>query len=1066
MPRILAPPTTLSADTIAKFWRRDELDLTEAQQYLLPEFKRWLERRQNNHIADFLIGKPVAEAPDKLTREFIADILGRFRPQSQGIEAIGLLAKLVDRANAEELIPLCPPPIPALLKRLPSPFRAERWPTLDVAPQLRRILAISVRSPVPLRRSKSGPDRVARIALGQILVSAIVHGGLVAAPLLEALIARLTSEPCPLSCLGDRIFAELSVGFKKQSNAEFRRWFPDPLTSLLILNLPPNIVRIAAGTSEIPADQGKRFIWQCISAFLRSMDADYRHPNTLKRLLDAARLDLETRIPIVLANYAAREFVSHSLKPSVYRRLHGIRPSPELTANENEVAGGNSGIPSAAIPEDLCTSPIIEARWLSALRTAMRGQDRSQIIKQIDGLIAQPAEGFTRGEPGEVFAGFALRLLSVSNDSGSKMAVSTAKAMTLSISVRVGGLAGHDISRFGAEEWCGLYEEAISDAETPGIRRKLIRTLISFQRYLEKDRGIDHLEHSEIFADGAGLVPVDANVISDSEFFKIRERFSEGAADALPGLETKQGIDRLAEIAWLILTLAYRCGLRRMEVLKLEMTDLLLLGRPALIVRPTEARTLKTKSSTRKLPIDALLNVEELSRLSKWAARRKDEESAFAFSHFLFAIPSRNFTFVPQDTLFRLLHKIMREVTGDPSLRFHHLRHSFASRSFIVLATKGTEQAHRINATLPGYDTPLASAETFRQRLYGNTCMTRRDIWAVSSLLGHSGPDVSVEHYIHHFDIALAEAMTRPGIAPEISTVIDASGKSKSRAYQYLQNGTLDSWVAHLHRKKFGSQKPVDTDSPSFDAPKSAIDPDDASDSLLRIWRLLLLAETSGKGLDEISERYGINQERLEAYHRSARWLASLKLSEKGNSFRHRFTAWAPDRRSPDQKRRLACPTKPHEKRDIQSFNQLATAFREAYRKNRALSYRVVEHYAQEAKPDFGGLIFKDPQQPQVAQDFLEFLKLIGCKASDIEFIAFDVTSKRSPHTAMWRKALAIHSSVRIRKLAPPNGRKDWGCPWLGIQPIFPDDHGAKMGSAGFRFLMTMAAIAMKVTGG
>jgi integrase len=1054
----LEPATSLSPDTIAKFWRPEELDLTEAQHSLLPEFKRWLERRKNVQVANFLTGKPVNEIPNKLPKEFIADVLGRFRPQSHAIEAIGLLAKLLDRANAEDVVSLCPPPIPALLKRLPSPFRSDRWPTLEVAVQLRAELANSVRRPEILRRSKFGPDRIARIAIGQMLVSAIVHGGLLAAPLLEALIERLAQDTCPWSCLGGRFYTELSIGFRKQSNAEFRRWYPDPLSSILLMQMSPETLRIATSESS---GQGKRFIWHCISAYLRNLGSHQSYPNTLNRLLDAVRLDLETRIPIAIVNYAAREFVSHSLKPSVYRRLHGLPTSEPPLSQENEASDEKRTQPSAEIVEDMESSSTIESRWLTRLRVALRGQDRNVLIRQIETMLTQPAEGFSEGEAGQVFAGFALRLLSVSSDNGSKMAISTARGVALSISVRVGGLAGHDISNFGAEEWMGLFEEAISDAETPGTRRKLIRALILFQQYLEKDHGIDHVDRSEIFAEGRGLVPVDANIVSESEFLKIRERFSECASEELPGLATNQGIDRLADIAWLILTLAYRCGLRRMEVLKLELSDVLIRGRPELLVRPTEARTLKTKSSTRKLPLLALLGHDELHRLKTWFELRQVEERASRFSGFLFALPQRNFTFVPQDTLFRLLHKIMREVTGDPSLRFHHLRHSFASRNFIVLATNNSKQGERILATLPGYDTPLASAETFRQSLYGHSRLTRKHIWAVSSLLGHSGPDVSVEHYIHHFDIALAEEMTRPGIAPEISTVIDASGKSKSQAYQHLQNGTLDSWVAHLHYKMFGrEEEPVQG---SLIQTKTVVEPSDAPASLMRVWRLLFLLETSGKNLGVISERHGINQQTLEAYLRSARGIASLKLSDQGSTYRHRFTQFVPDRRNPSCKIRVACPTKPHETRDVVTFNKLASAFRMAYRENKPLMARVVKNYVQDASPNFGGLIFRDVSHPEQAIDFISFLKVIGLSSPDIEFTGFDVTSKRSPHTSAWRKALGIHSSVTIKKLTPPNGRRNWACPWLAIQPIFPDEHSKKIGSAGFRFLMVMAAIAMSI---
>ena len=86
----------------------------------------------------------------------------------------------------------------------------------------------------------------------------------------------------------------------------------------------------------------------------------------------------------------------------------------------------------------------------------------------------------------------------------------------------------------------------------------------------------------------------------------------------------------------------------------------------------------------------------------------------------------------------------------------------------------------------------------------------------------------------------------------------------------------------------------------------------------------------------------------------------------------------------------------------------------------------------------------------------------MGLKSDEIEFIGYDVTSKRSPLTSKWRKALKLHSSVNISSKTPPNGRKDWACPWIGIQPIFPDEHGKKMASAGFRFLMVMAAIILR----
>ena len=1053
----------LTEEEVARLWRPDGIELTPIQMNLLPDIRQWLTRRRQSPLADYLVGKPVETLSPTLARELTADTLARFRPPSQGVEAASLLVKVIDRGNAEGIFVLCPPPVPVLIKRQPSPFHEDRWPLLEVASHLRSLLAQSICQPASPGGNGTESKKLARIELGKLLLSAVVHGGLLNPSALAALLNRLDTDT-PLSCLGDRVFAELSLDYRNQACGEFRRWFPDPLSAILILALPRNTVCNATEAKKMLTNDWKRFIWQCISAFLKSVDAYQSSPNTLKLLFDAVRLDLESRIPIYLVNYASRAFVSHSLKPSTYRRLHGV----PLNLNHDEDKPGKHAAPpdrpGVGIPGDADVSSDMEPRWLHHLRGAMKGNDRSQIIHRLNVLMTTPAPGFQRGEAGEIFAGCALRMFTVSNDNKVKMAVSTARAVVSSVSIRLGGLAGHDVSDFGTEQWGDLYQEALSDAETPGVRRRLARALRDFQRYLEQDRGAEPIADGELFAAANGLVPVDANLISEVEFLEIRARFTEAAADELPGLATRQGGDRLAEIAWLILTLAYRCGLRRMEVLKLEINDLMLDGRPDLLVRPSEARTLKTKSSTRKLPLDALLSTEELDRLRRWRDLRRQDEAKNAYSRFLFSIPGRGFTFVPQDTLFKLLHSVMREVTGDPTLRFHNLRHSFASRTYVMLAASAGGCAANVLATLPGYAQPLKLADELASNLFGHHQVTRRHVWAVCSLLGHSAPDISAEHYIHHLDIILAESLSCDPIAPTTHTVIEASRASQAQGYRHRSGSRLDGWVAHLFHRKFPAAKVTANRMPVKAIPGSAPiakTSNDASESLLRIWRLLLIHRTRDRTNEELSDRYGIEAARLERYASTAIWLSDLRMSAKTGAYRHRFMEWTPDRRHPEQRRRIACPIKPHENRDRAVIVRLAEQIRDKFGPNRELIQRVVGHYVEGARPDCSGMIFTSPEQPEQALEFLRFLELLGCEKNEVEFISFDVTSARSSRTAAWRRALGLKSSTPISKAAPPNGRRDWACPWLEIRPVFPDNNGKKMGSAGFRFVMVMTAVAI-----
>ena len=248
----------------------------------------------------------------------------------------------------------------------------------------------------------------------------------------------------------------------------------------------------------------------------------------------------------------------------------------------------------------------------------------------------------------------------------------------------------------------------------------------------------------------------------------------------------------------LILTLAYRCGLRRSEVLMLELTDVLV-GYPAeLLVRPTAARRLKTTSSTRRMPLEALLTKDEMAELRQWFKTRKSDEAEQSFSRNLFALKEKNQIFIPADTLIKLLHQTMRDVTKDGSLRFHHLRHSFSSTAVLKLMASTLKNKEWAQLVPAGFENHLAESAAFRNRLYPNDQMTRRDAWIVAIMLGHSGPDVSMEHYTHVLDICLAWQLASPEIAPSEKAVVAASEKDRSTAYRRKKSGTLHSWVAHL----------------------------------------------------------------------------------------------------------------------------------------------------------------------------------------------------------------------------------------------------------------------------
>jgi len=1053
------PHYQLTKQEVDQIWSVPTHTLAK-QKESLDTLRRWLGRKckKPNPLGLYLIGQAVDDiSPDHMA-DLAADMLFKIRPKSKAVSDLLLLGKVIDYGNELDIFELCPPPVPLITPRQRSPFSEMRWPHLDVASRLRDRLSDSLRYPTLLPRNKMPPKRIAQYALGQILISAIVHGGLIHKDILEALVFRLRNDSTVLDCLGDRVFVELSLGWRQQVDAEFRRWFPDDLTAAMLLYLKPELLRTVFQDVE-ETHLLNRAIWPCIRTFLRHARIKGEHfPRSLSVLLDAVKLDFETRMPIMLAHYASRNFVAHSLKPEVWRRLHGLTVSASTPAMPESSRAISP--PGMGLTTDVDDTEEVEPRWLRPLREALRPKIRYQSENNIKALLDQPAIGFKPGQPGHLFARFAYRLLKYCNDNKVKMSVRAAGAYVISVSKRLGGLIGaDDLSHWGASEWTALYEEALSDVEhNKGQRRKLARALREFQRYLELDHGAEKIDEGEVFGSADGLVPVDANIISHDEFLRIRDRF---AKEVLVDFHSD-----LADIAWLMLTLAYRCGLRRMEALKLELNDVLIEAPAELLVRPTEARRLKTKSSTRKIPLHALLDAVEMTRLKEWLERRREFEQQNNYSIFLFAVPALKFVFTPQDTLFKLLHRVMREVTGDSSLRYHHLRHTFATCSQIALALTAAAKPSLMVKSLPGFGLTAEAANEFRQRLYGNARMTRRDIWAVSELLGHSSPEVSLQHYIHLLDLTLADQLRHPDIAPDVATVVAATNKSDSRAYAHQNESTLSAWIATLWRQHHPSQTKDQTKSQTKHVPAVRDNPAttenaDKTDTIDRIWRLLFAHSVRHLSIAELVQTYGVDARNMDRYIRNAQWLHAMTLSASGKKYRHRFHQKVPDKRFPDHSVRTLAPIKPHEHRDRRLIQELLPKMRSVAMQEKDLTARVFEYFAHNAKPNFAGLIFKEPAQPQAAIDYLTWLGKIGIDGRNLRFISYDVSSVRSRWPNAWRHALGLPRAQVIEKLPPPNGRKDWPCSWFGIEPVFPDESSAFTGAAALRYCLVMAIISM-----
>lgn len=308
-----------------------------------------------------------------------------------------------------------------------------------------------------------------------------------------------------------------------------------------------------------------------------------------------------------------------------------------------------------------------------------------------------------------------------------------------------------------AEEFEHIYLLIIDAGKNIAVKARRARILRDFHCFLEIEHSVKPCYlFQEFIAQGikdrANLV--DANILMPWEY--------EAALSFLMQPQELTGLSEVQSKAVLVaLILGFRCGLRRSELLFTKLDNFewefsRFNGIPdwgTLFITYSEERDLKSISSQRRLPIGLLLNKKERDILYDYLVVRlafgdKDSEFLFFFGEktpFL----SRSAQVVHPDHLFLPLTKLLQRVTGDNSFRYHHLRHSFATWLFWYWTADIHEFHHPILSLKrnQAFEHLIIARESLLHR--ETTLASRKTLHLISSLIGHSGPSITLYHYIH-----------------------------------------------------------------------------------------------------------------------------------------------------------------------------------------------------------------------------------------------------------------------------------------------------------------------------
>lgn len=971
--------STLSEEMLSAIWSPEKYDPEWKSEFLQTLKERC--RDSNNVIGEWLCGK-------RSLRNFPVEKMRELENQLESSTLRNALRDVTSRAR--RFNPSLPLAHIAIDTRRPAnPINPDLYTaqnisaSRDVIDSLERALRHDLEQLTPHCR------------VGLLLLSAAYYGALMDIPQLNALTGLDLGQIIWVSGIPE---FRLRLSIRGQPEAESRQWFPDPMTLALLSRCAPDLSELRPYLSK---RDGKL---HCIQAALAVGGVGRQsQPASLSRLFELLRIQRQTQLPQLLINYTTRYgYVTHSVLTDSWLHLHGEPSSSNHEEKRNrkkhQLRRAEQRVPG----------------WLTALCRNVRKRrvsirDEEQLPKTLEVLITGWASYLLHGRS---FYGNPLQPKTVANyvrDVGAG----------LDNLLSVGTIL--DVPPDALEE---LYETLLEVQPTAPMRRNLAKGLLEFHGYLQNSFSYPPI--SPYAALGIGKTPqfVDAQIINEEQYRQVLRDLAIGPLS--------HRSPRIAMVAQAMVIFGYRLGLRRNESLKLLRRDLQLptlsaaraaalrrrhpnlkplsadqrtaLNLPAALhIRPHSQRALKTRNSTRTLPLHVLLEPDELQLIERLARLRDDEEEKSPYSEFLFCIPELQTRWVSESTLLPAIHASLRRVTRCSDMHYHHLRHSAATwLTFKLAATAlgACENARLLFGEQSQTMAWLLDAERLNNAFFhSRKAATRRVIHITSAVLGHASPKTSLLHYVHCMSWLSALCWQwEPKFWPPGHVIAKIAGVSLPSKPEDLAAPGLPAEIRHMRRiiGRIGVYKRSKRRKVSY--PMSPIESNGEGRALTRMNDISSMlayqayAEASGQSVN-------MDWVEFSDADRSAMLERARYIRQLG---KHRLSGSA----TCDPNGKVELVPRPPRHGGLAGVAAYADRlYRLLDGRYKAKTNRVLDDFVERCWASDTTLRFHSGQDEQSVREYLWVLSELRIPSADIEFIIYDErTPKRTK--SLWRKVL------------------------------------------------------------
>lgn len=863
-----------------------------------------------------------------------------------------------------------------------------------------------------------------------IALSAVLYGALLDAAKVKGLYAMLDA-PLDLRQAAGYSFIEFDMPFQGLGNHHLQRWFLDPLTELLVHRMPENDASQPA--SKLPAE-----LRQLLMS--NGVEKD-KCPSSLADLISAASTWWSCHAAQIDLHGIRRTFCTHSIHPRTAQRLFGYK-ADQLRLKKGQGATVTYG--EAVAAED---AHVLHP-WLAESVSLLDAPSLEAARESIEALLSgQADDGIAK-----TYLGWLLFMLLGNSASKVRLTLSTIRKRYVMATERLLAiLADTDPRDMDSAALEDIYSELVLEDDPDRPTGALAQALSDCHAYLVRAHGKKHIaKPSQVWGDGTALMPVDANFVSFDDYLAAQSWLDARLANGADPDDTA--------ICKLVMAMAFRLGMRRMEIFGLRLEDIQVRKGMVCLIRPHAGRRLKTTNSKRLIPIDAFFDWRERRLLKEWVARRQAEEArdnlpaGCVRSRYLFAQVNGKGASerVSVDGVVDRICSALRAVTGDSRIFLHHLRHAFGTWTYLRLRAPDHPMIADFFAHLP--ETAKALRQSRRLRLLlrlPRTGSNRAHAHAVARLLGHSSPQVSMGHYVHSSDMILAAITHREIAQVPRAELIAASGLSAATAYRHLETSAHELVVAA--RGEPVNQRSASASNPKENGPRECRKGRRANKhaherpewlSLEKVWSVLHLSSNAGMEPARIAHQLGIGIDRVESILAEARLFGPLIGLNPGD------TGLAP------------CPDKLRYARDKALAQELEArlahmALNSPERYAEGLTLHL-EHFNRQ-KHD---VVFKGPKEAKALQRYLSFLILLGVDCSQMQWVI-----RRSgcdvPTPPAWvGKVRAKWIPARVKRIAPASASKASSySQWAGIQVV--DENGVGLGQA-MAVILFLARIALR----